>query len=291
MAILNKGVWTQDEILEKVDSFPTQTQPEAGRYHLYISLACPWANRVNLVIHYLGLNDAISVSLVDPKMVDGWAFTEVYPDPLNGFAYLRDAYTKSKADFSGRVTVPVLWDKQTQKIASHDSATLALELAEKWLPLAKNKVELVPAHLRNEILALNDWLTPNVNRKVYNVGLFAKSQAEYDKHSQELFENLTALDARLSDKTYLFGDEITLSDFFLFPTLARFEAVYALHFKCNKRPLTSFKNLYHYMLSLYHIPAVKATIDIPHIKTHYYYSHVQINPTRIVPEGPELSWA
>ena len=290
MAVLNQGKWVQDETLTQIDSFPTQTEPQAGRYHLYISLACPWANRANLVVQYLGLNEAISVSSVEPKMVDGWAFSDDFPDELNHTAFLREIYTLAKPDFSGRVTVPVLWDKQNQTIASHDSASLALELAEKWLLLAKNPVELVPTHLRTEILALNDWLTPNVNRKVYNVGLFAKSQAEHDQHHRELFANLSTLDQRLEKSRYLFGEQITLSDFFLFPTLARFEAVYALHFKCNLRPLASFKNLYRYMLDLYALPAVKNTIDIPHIKTHYYYSHNQINPTRIIPTGPELDW-
>lgn len=290
MGVLNQGVWTQLDQLDQVDSFPTQTVPESGRYHLYISLACPWANRANLVLHYLGLKEAISVSSVDPKMVDGWRFSEEYPDPFNHAQYLRDIYTRAKADFTGRVTVPVLWDKTNQTIASHDSAQLALELAEKWLPFAKTPRQLVPSNLRADILALNDWLTPNINRKVYNVGLFAQSQAEYEQHHRELFENLAILDERLNTQKYLFGDEITLSDFFLFPTLIRFEAVYALHFKCNLKPLKSFNNLYRYMLDLYALPEVRATIDVPHIKTHYYYSHDSINPTRIIPLGPELEW-
>ncbi len=289
MPVLNKGVWTQDEKLDHTDVIPTLTHPEAERYHLYISYACPYAHRVNLVAHYLGLTEAISISSVDPKNENGWAFSAEYPDPLNGADFLWQIYTKHQVDFSGRAVVPAFWDKQTQKLVSNTSAELALDLATNWLPLAKNPVELVPAALRDEIMAMTEWLNTNVTGKVYTVG-FAKSQCCYDKAQKELFDTFTELDARLASQSYLFGEQITLADFFLFPTLIRFESVYAMLFKCNAQPLSDFSNLYRYMLDLYNIESIRATVDVSYTKLNYFYSFAGQNPSRIVPAGPQLAW-
>lgn len=289
MAVLNKGVWTQDDTLPTTDIIPTETTPAAGRYHLYFSFACPYAHRPNLVIHYLGLDEAISTSSVDPYMTDGWAFSDQYPDPLYGNAFLRDLYTQHKADFSGRVVVPTFWDKQEKLIASNTSMDLALDLAENWLSLAKNPVELVPTAQRNEILEMNQWLNSNITSKVYSVG-FAIDQAKYAQHSAELFASFASLNERLANQRYLFGEQITLSDFILFPTLIRLEAVYAQLFKCNQQALSSFSHLYRYMLDLYAIPSIRATVDVDYTKTQYFYSFVKVNPSRIVPAGPQLEW-
>ncbi|RIY34025.1 glutathione-dependent reductase [Psittacicella melopsittaci] len=292
MGQLNQGQWSAvDSPLKQADSFKTAPLPQAGRYHLYMSYACPWAHRVFLTLSYLGLLDKVSVSSVDPHVLDdGWPFSEAYPDPLYNLPYLRDVYLKAKADYTGRVDVPCFWDKQEQTIASNDSAFLAVTLAQDWLELASNPVELVPAALKEQILELNQWLNANITSKVYAVGVFAGNQATYDKRVEELFASLAELDQRLSQQKYLFGEEITVSDFFLFPTLIRFEAVYADLFKCNLKPLSSFTNLYRYMLDLYSIPSIKATVDIAYIKEHYYFRFNKVNPSRIVPAGPYLPW-
>lgn len=293
MAVLDKGIWKKDMAeneLEVVDSFASIKVVTANRYHLYISLACPFAHRPYLVINYLGLNEAISVSSVAAKRYqDGWLFDRDYPDLINRAPDLVSLYQASNRDYSGRVTVPVFWDKDVKNIADNDSLGLAQELATNWLPLANNPVELIPESNASEIKALNDWLHSRINTAVYQVG-FATNQAQYDQACKLLFNALEALDNRLADSKFLFGSNITLSDFFLLPTLVRFESVYATHFKANLRPLSAFKNLYRYMLALVSIDSIRNTIDMAHIKLHYFYSHRHINPTGIVPAGPELSW-
>ncbi|WP_250655127.1 glutathione S-transferase C-terminal domain-containing protein [Alkalimarinus coralli] len=293
MAILDNGIWYPDgdiNQISKPDRFEFPNTPEAGRYHLYMSLACPFAHRPYLVINYLGLEHTVSVSTVASKRgSDGWVFDDEHPDTVNGTQGLVDLYLKSNPHYSGRVTVPVLWDKHKNVIVGDDSSFMAMALATKWLPLAKNPVELVPAHLAAEISTLNDWLHQQVNRKVYHVG-FASEQDAYNIASDELFTALEQLNDRLGQSSYLHGDEITLSDLFLLPTLVRFEAVYALHFKANKRALCSLVHLYEYMLRLVRLPRIRETIDLGYMKLHYYFSHKQINPTGIVPAGPEIIW-
>jgi putative glutathione S-transferase len=293
MAVLDKGVWypnkERHELL-KEESFNLSVASELSRYHLYISYACPFAHRCYLVINYLGLQHAISVSSVAAKRdVGGWLFDGEHPDKVNAVSSLVALYQKAKPTYSGSVTVPVLWDKVQNRIISNDSSSMAMDLATKWLPLASNQIELVPEHLKNEITSLNNWLHQHVNRQVYHVG-FASEQASYDAASEVLFEALEQLNTRIKQTRYLHGNEITLSDLFLIPTLVRFEAIYEVHFKANKKRLKSFEHLYNYMLDLVSIPSIRDTIDIDYMKLHYYFSHKHINPTGIVPAGPEISW-
>lgn len=293
MTVLDKGVWhpNKDEReLSSVNSFCLPESPEAGRYHLYMSLACPFAHRPYLVIKYLGLEHAISVSSVAAERYsDGWLFDDHYPDEVNGARSLVELYLKANPTYSGKVTVPVLWDKHQNIIVGNDSASLAVELATNWLPLAKNKVDLVPKSLQKDISSLSDWLHKQVNRKVYHVG-FATDQSAYDVASDVLFTSLDELNDRLSSSRYLHGDRVTLSDLFLMPTLVRFETIYALHFKANKKSLISFEHLYRYMLDLLAVPSVRETVDLEYSKVHYYFSHKHINPTVIIPAGPEIFW-
>ncbi|RTR33195.1 glutathione S-transferase C-terminal domain-containing protein [Shewanella atlantica] len=293
MAVLDKGVWYPNKDVHELsheDSFHLPEALQAGRYHLYMSLACPFAHRPYLVISYLGLQHAITVSSVAAKRYsDGWVFDDENPDEVNRIQSLVSLYQKANPTYSGRVTVPVLWDKEQNIIVGDDSSSMAMDLATKWLPLATNQVELAPKYLREEIAFFNDWLHQHVNRKVYHVG-FAPDQASYDTASEVLFSALEQLNTRLSKSRYLLGDEITLSDLFLIPTLVRFEAVYEVHFKANKKQLKSFEHLYKYMLDLLRISSIRKTIDIDYMKLHYYFSHKHINPTGIVPAGPEIPW-
>ncbi|NQZ91513.1 MAG: glutathione S-transferase C-terminal domain-containing protein [Moritella sp.] len=293
MAVLDNGVWYPNKDVHellKEDSFHLPKVPEAGRYHLYMSLACPFAHRPYLVINYLGLGHVISVSSVAAKRyADGWIFDDEHPDEVNNTQGLVELYQKANPVYSGRVTVPVLWDKHQDIIVGDDSSSMAMDLATKWLHLAKNKIELVPENLREEITSLNDWLHQHVNRKVYHVG-FAPDQATYDTASDELFNALEQLNIRLGKSRYLHGGEVTLSDLFLIPTLVRFEAVYEVHFKANKKLLKSFEHLYRYMLELVSISNIRETVDLDYMKLHYYFSHRHINPTGIVPAGPDIAW-
>ena len=293
MAVLDKGIWKNNKDATELsieDSFLTEIVTEEDRYHLYMSLACPFAHRPLLVISYLGLNDAISLSSVAPKRYDeGWLFSEDFPDTLNKNSHLTDLYLESKSDYSGRVSVPVLWDKRSNVIVQNDSAFIAENIASNWLSLATNRVSLMPESLESEIRKMNTWLHRHVNRKVYHLG-FATNQSDYDLASFEFFKALDELDRRLGGSSYLFGDKITLSDFYLLPTLVRMEAVYELHFKANLKPLKAFKNLYRYMLDLVSIKSIRETVDIDYMKTHYYVSHRHINPTGVIPSGPEITW-
>ncbi|UTV30548.1 glutathione S-transferase C-terminal domain-containing protein [Photobacterium atrarenae] len=293
MAVMEQGIWYPDKVASDLvteDQFDLPVAAEAGRYHLYMSYACPFAHRPYLVIRYLGLDDAISVSSVAAERFEsGWRFDTEHPDPLDDVSTLAERYLQAKPTYSGSVTVPVLWDKQAQTIRGNDSSALAVMLAKDWLPLAKHPAELVPAQLREKIEAMNLWLHQNVNRKVYHVG-FATDQQAYDAASDTLFSALAQLDRRLGEHRYLHGDQITLSDLFLLPTLVRFEAVYALHFKANKQSLSAFTRLYRYMLDLISMERIGQTIDIEYMKQHYYVSHRPLNPHGIVPAGPALNW-
>ncbi|WLF83357.1 glutathione S-transferase C-terminal domain-containing protein [Moraxella sp. ZY210820] len=287
MSLLKNGQWVADQELSHTDTIITESTPMANRYHLYISLACPYAHRANLVVQFLGL--PIDVSSVSPLKTDGWDFDEHYPDPLFGVGHLYELYQKHDRTFSGRATVPVLWDKEEHKIVSNSSADLALHLAEHWQDLAKSKHNLAPSPLKNDIIALNAWLNDHITVKVYHIG-FAKTQSDYERHLFELFDDLATLNNRLASQKYLFGDDITLSDFFLFPTLVRFEKVYATLFKCSLKPLSEFKNLYRYLIDLYQIDRIQNTVDLEYIVQNYFYSFANVNPSRVVPKVAKLGW-
>lgn len=261
---------------------------EARRYHLFVSLACPWAHRTLIVRALKGLEDAIGVTIVDPlRDQRGWAFTDE-PDPLHGFTYLSEAYEQSDPDFTGRVTVPVLWDKVTNTIVNNESAEIIRMLDSEFDALGNSSLDLYPAEYREEIDALNEQIYETVNNGVYRAG-FATSQEAYEQAVRALFTTLDALELRLSDQRYLVRSEApTEADWRLFTTLIRFDAVYHGHFKCNLKRLADYPHLSGYLRDLYQQPGVAETVDFDHIKRHYYVTHRSINPSGVVPLGPEL---
>jgi len=262
---------------------------EAGRYHLYVSLACPWAHRTLIVRALKGLERVITVSIVHPVMgEDGWvfgAFPGAIADGVNGAARLHELYTRAKPDFTGRVTVPVLWDKERRTIVNNESSEIIRMLNGAFAPLGAGGSDLYPAALRAEIDAVNAEVYANVNNGVYRCG-FATTQAAYDAAFDELFATLDRLEARLDRQPFLAGAVATEADWRLFPTLVRFDAVYHGHFKCNRQKLAEYPCLAPYTRALYQTPGVAATVDMDHIRTHYYTSMPGINPTRIVARGP-----
>ncbi len=263
---------------------------EPGRYHLYVSLACPWAHRTLIYRKLKNLEDYISVSVVHWLMLeDGWTFAPgegVIPDPVNGARYLHEVYTAADRHYSGRVTVPVLWDKQAGTIVNNESAEIIRMLNSAFDGLAGvPPLDFCPAHLREEIDALNERIYDTVNNGVYRAG-FATTQQAYEEAIGPLFETLDWLDRRLADQRYLIGDTITEADWRLFTTLVRFDAVYYSHFKCNLRRIVDYPHLWRYAQDLYGQPGIPDTINFAHIKGHYYGSHRTINPTGIVPAGP-----
>jgi putative glutathione S-transferase len=264
---------------------------EPGRYHLYVSLACPWAHRTIIVRRLKGLEDVISMSVVDPVRDErGWAFREGPghgADPVNGFAFLSEAYRVSDPEFSGRVTVPVLWDRQTGRIVSNESAEILRMLNSAFDAWGDAGLDLYPEDLREEIDEVNDGVYRDVNNGVYRAG-FAVTQEAYEEAFDALFAALEGLDRRLADRRYLMGERITEADWRLFTTLIRFDAVYVGHFKCNLRRIADFPSLWPYLRDLYQVPGVAETVDFDHIKRHYYVTHDSINPTGIVPKGPAL---
>lgn len=264
---------------------------EPGRYHLYVSLACPWAHRTIIVRRLKRLEDVISMSVVDPVRDErGWAFREGRghgPDPVNGFAFLSEAYEASDPGFEGRVTVPVLWDRRTGRIVNNESPEVIRILNSAFDEWGDASVDLYPAGLRDEIDAVNDRVYERVNNGVYRAG-FATTQAAYEEAFDALFAELDHLDARLRGQRYLVGDRPTEADWRLFTTLIRFDAVYVGHFKCNLRRIVDFPALWPYLRDLYQVPGVAETVDFDHIKRHYYVTHDSINPTGIVPKGPAL---
>ena len=264
---------------------------EAGRYHLYVSLACPWAHRTLIFRALKGLEDMISISVVNPLMREhGWTFEPdegVIPDPLNQASYLHQVYTADTPDYTGRVTVPVLWDKQQQRIVSNESADIIRMLNSAFDTVGARPGDYYPEPLRDDIDALNQRVYDRINNGVYKAGFATRFEA-YEKAFWPLFEMLDELELRLDDQRYLFGDTLTEADWRLFTTLIRFDAVYYGHFKCNLRRIEDYPNLSGYVRELYQWPGVAATVNMQHIKDHYYRSHVTINPTGIVPLGPKL---
>ena len=264
---------------------------EAGRYHLYISLACPWASRALIVRKLKRLDEAIGLSVVDPYMgAQGWAFSDApgaVPDTVNGKRYMHELYTLADPAYTGRVTVPVLWDKHRRTIVSNESAEIIRMFNSGFAGIADDRVDLYPAALRAEIDAVNAFVYPNINNGVYRCG-FATTQAAYEEAFDQLFTALDELEARLGRQRYLVGDRATEADWRLFTTLIRFDAVYVGHFKTNKRRIADYPNLSGYLRELYQWPGIAETVDFDHIKQHYYRSHTTINPTGVVPRGPEL---
>jgi putative glutathione S-transferase len=272
----------------------TPYKPERGRYHLYVSLACPWAHRTIILRKLKGLEDVIGMTVVDPVRDErGWAFRdgpEHSHDPVNGFQFLSEAYHATDPDYRGRVTVPVLWDKKSKRIVNNSDDDLLRILNSEFADLATNDYDFYPADLQGKIEALNKTIYERVNNGVYLAG-FATRQKPYERAAKRLFETLDELDARLSTDRYLLGQRMTEADWRLFPTLIRFDAVYHGHFKCNVRRIVDYPNLWPYLRDLYQHDAVAETVNFDHIKRHYYMTHEEINPTRIVPIGPALDLA
>ncbi|WP_448205480.1 glutathione S-transferase family protein [Azospirillum sp. sgz302134] len=265
----------------------TPYRPEAGRYHLFVSLACPWAHRTLIARALKRLEGVIGVTVVDPLMgAEGWTFPE--PDPITGSTRLYEVYAKAKPDYSGRVTVPVLWDKQTDTIVNNESAEIMRILNREFDALGDASVDLYPADLAEEIDRINAFVYDRINNGVYKAG-FATSQEKYEQAFDALFAALDELDARLATQRWLVGNRRTEADWRLFTTLVRFDAVYVGHFKCNLRRIADYPNLSGYLRDLYQVPGVAATVNFAHIKRHYYASHTMINPTGIVPKGPALN--
>ena len=266
---------------------------ESGRYHLYVSLACPWAHRTLIFRALKELEQMISVSVVHWYMAeDGWTFAAgdgVLPDTVNDAQLMHEVYTKAMSDYSGRVTVPVLWDKQTKTIVSNESSEIIRMFNSAFDGIGAKAGDYYPPDMRSETDSLNERIYATVNNGVYQCG-FATTQAAYQEAVTPLFDTLDWLEDRLRSKRYLTGDQITEADWRLFTTLIRFDAVYVGHFKCNIRRIADYPNLSEYLRDLYQQPGIAKTVNMEHIKRHYYESHETINPSRVVPQGPVIDF-
>jgi glutathionyl-hydroquinone reductase len=266
----------------------------SGRYHLYVSLACPWAHRTLIFRRLKHLTDHIDVSVVHPDMLkDGWTFDDDFPgatgDRLHGLSFLREVYTRAVPDVSGRVTVPVLWDRERETIVSNESAEIIRMFNSAFDGLTGNRDDYWPEPLRKRIEEVNERVYDSVNNGVYKAG-FATTQEAYDEAVTALFESLDWLEQLLSRQRYLVGERLTEADWRLFTTLVRFDAVYHGHFKCSRRRLVDYPALWDYARELYQHPGVAATVDFDHIRRHYHFSHETVNPHRIVPMAPDIDW-
>jgi putative glutathione S-transferase len=301
------NTWTKDisdkgEFVRKPTTFRNKIEPngrfppEAGRYHLYVSHACPWAHRTMILRALKGLQDVISFSVVGWFLASkGWDFDKKKGstgDSIFNYEYLRELYFKVDENFDGRITVPVLFDKKEQTIVNNESSEIIVMLNEAFndLPETKNKaLDLYPQELRSQVEEINEWVYNGINNGVYKCG-FATTQEAYNEAYNNLFAAMDKVEEILSRQRYLTGNKLTLADIRLFTTLVRFDPVYHGHFKCNRKKLTEYPNLYGYTRDIYQLPSIKETVDITHIKNHYYQSHDSINPHRIVPCGPELNY-
>lgn len=267
---------------------------EPNRYHLYVSYACPWASRALIMRNLKGLSDIISVSAVHPLMAEnGWTFEDgpgVVKDPIHNAKYMHEIYTYVEPEYSGRVTVPVLYDKKTDKIVNNESSEIMRMLNSAFEGLESNDYDFAPEELLEEIDEMNDFVYDTINNGVYKSG-FATEQDVYEEEVTKLFDALDKLEAHLETNEYLVGGKITEADWRLFTTLVRFDPVYHGHFKCNLRQLMDYKNLWRYTRELYNWPGIKETVNFDHIKEHYYMSHDTINPNKIVPKGPKIDWS
>ena len=282
------GAWLRQESAFRdhvgTDEFPAA----AGRYHLYVCLACPWSHRAVIVRRLKGLEDAISISYVHPYRDErGWAFPGgEHTDEVNGFDFLSEAYERTRPGYEGRVSVPVLWDRETGRIVSNESADIVRMLGREFDAFAANpELDLYPEDLRDEIDALNEWIYSDVNNGVYRAG-FAGSQDAYEEAFAGVFRGLARVEEILGELRYLAGDRLTEADWRLFPTLARFDAVYYVHFRCNGRRVVDHPNLWSYARELYQHPGIAETVPFDEIKEHYYATHAELNPKRIIPAGP-----
>ena len=266
---------------------------EANRYHLYVSLACPWASRTLMIRTLKGLEDMISISVVHPLMLEhGWTFEEgegVIGDPIFKARYLHEVYTAVKPDYTGRVTVPVLFDKKTKTIVNNESSEIIRMLNTAFDDLGAKPGNYVPDQWLEEIDTVNDFVYHRINNGVYKAG-FATKQEVYEEEVAALFEALDQMEERLAGQDYLVGNRLTEADIRLFTTLVRFDAVYFGHFKCNLKPLTAYPKLWAYTKRIYQLPGMAQTVNFDHIKRHYYGSHKTINPTGVIPMGPTLDW-
>ena len=267
---------------------------ESGRYHLYVSLACPWAHRTLIFRVLKGLTEHISVSVVSPDMLQqGWSFEQENDsscDALYKSEYMHQIYTRNNKNYSGRVTVPVLWDKQQQCIVSNESSEIIRMLNSAFDDITDNRLNFYPNDLQREIDDINEFVYRNINNGVYKSGFATTQEACEDAH-HALFNALDKIEDILTNKRYLIGEQLTEADWRLFTTLIRFDAVYFGHFKCNKRQLEQYPNIANYIRELYQVEGVADTVDFYHIKRHYYYSHTMINPTQVVPVGPDIDYS
>jgi glutathionyl-hydroquinone reductase len=310
MGLLVQGKW-QDRWYEtkqsggrferKASSFRDQVSAdgasgflaEPGRYHLYVSLACPWAHRALIVRRLKQLEEVISLAVVDPLMGErGWVFSDApgAADSVNGATQLYEVYLKARPDYTGRVTVPVLWDRQRQTIVNNESSEIIRIFNSAFDAWGDASVDLYPEPLRAAIDEVNAEVYERVNNGVYKAG-FATTQQAYEEAVTALFAALDELEARLGQQRYLVGDQITEADWRLFTTLVRFDPVYHGHFKCNLRRLADYPNLWGFTRELYQVPGVAETVDLDQIKRHYYWSHTSINPSQVVPLGPQLDFS
>ena len=273
----------------------TEFKPEAGRYHLYVSYACPWAHRTLITRKLKGLEDIISFDVVNPLLPrTGWSFETSFPgstgDRVNGLPILRDVYLTSNPQFTGAVTVPVLWDRESSRIVNNESAEIIRMLNSEFQEFATNPgIDLYPESKRGQIDELNDWIYPNINNGVYRCG-FAKTQQAYSKAFTTLFDSLDRLEKTLAGSRYLTGNDLTEADVRLFTTLVRFDSVYVTHFKTNLRRIVDYPNIWGFTRDVYQLPGVAETVNMAHIKSHYFQSHTHINPFGIVPDGPLLNF-
>lgn len=266
---------------------------EADRYHLYVSLACPWAHRTIIYRKLKGLEGMISMSVVNAFMGDeGWTFAPgegVVADPILNATNVHEIYTAAQADYTGRVTVPILWDKKNNTIVSNESPEIIRMFNSAFDDVGALPGDFSPPELLAEIDALNEFIYPTINNGVYRAG-FATTQEAYEEAVTEVFSALDALDERLEDSRYLTGNTITEADWRLFTTLVRFDAVYVGHFKCNLRRIVDYPNIWGYLRDLYQVPGIEETVAMDYIKAHYYGSHETINPTRVIPVGPDIDF-
>jgi len=292
-----KGEFERSEtsFRDRISSDPdARFRPESGRYHLYVCYACPWAHRTLLVRALKGLEDAITVDYVDPfRDEGGWQFTPekegCTDDSQYGSDYLRELYQKADDDVTGRVTVPVLWDKREETIVNNESEEIMRMLDTEMEEHATRDVDLYPEGYREEVDRIIDEIYEPINNGVYRTG-FAKSQEAYDDAVDELFDALDHWDSVLADQRYLAGDQLTEADIAMFTTLVRFDQVYHTHFMCNKQFIHQYDNLWPYLRDLYQTPGVAETVNMDHIKEHYYTTHPDVTPTRIVAAGPDLDF-
>lgn len=266
----------------------------SGRYHLYVSYACPWAHRTLIFRALKGLEDHISVSVVHPDMLsEGWTFETddhgATGDTLMGHSFMRDIYTAAVPDVTTRVTVPVLWDKERQTIVSNESSEIIRMFNSAFDGITGNTLDLWPAAMRDDIEDVNTWIYSDINNGVYKSG-FATAQGPYDRAVSTLFDALDRVEGMLEGGDWLMGDRLTEADIRLFTTLVRFDMVYHLHFKCNRKRIIDYPNLWDYTRGLYQHPQIRKTVNMEHIVRHYHYSHETINPHRIIPTNPVLDW-